>query len=157
MNDTETPLDALFPNMPSYVKETIAAVERAGETSVVERMQFASSCTNRSNQTELNVFNQRTYNRLLKSMRNNPKSVLRDGSIHLAAPRNAGKTSTASLFINTLAAMMYEHPRRMRGKYVHMRKGRVIRRHAMRTSFADSPLFRGELKRSGRVEISISG
>lgn len=56
----------------------------------------------------------------------------------LVTARSVGKTTMVGAMLSVACDLVANHSRRMRGKFVHARKGKYQRRHAYRTSWVDA-------------------
>lgn len=70
-----------------------------------------------------------------KILRNQPKQMLE--KYKLVTPRALGKSTSACTAVFSILAAVAGHAQRMRGRYVHSRKGKYLRRHTQRVSFLD--------------------
>lgn len=69
-------------------------------------------------------------------LRNNPTKFVRE--YEFVTPRNLGKSSSAiHNLLDTVIRAASRHKNRMRGLYVHSRKGRYVRQHARCVSTLD--------------------
>jgi hypothetical protein len=69
-----------------------------------------------------------------QDFKNNPARVLK--RVKFVTPRSPGKT-TKNTMIAVLYTTAFSHAQRMRGRFVHQRKGRSCRRHAIRKNWID--------------------
>ena len=73
---------------------------------------------------------------LPKILRNRPQAFL--DRYKFVTPRGSGKTTSAILIVHAILSAIGGHASRMRGRYVHARKGKYQRRHKQRVSWLDT-------------------
>ncbi len=93
------------------------------------------------------------YERLLK-LRNNPKSLLTDETVQFMAARG-GKSTVLNWMLAGILDTVIDHPKRMRGRFVHGHKGRGRRPHRQRVSHLDTPAFRKKIREARALEVGV--
>ncbi|WJJ55051.1 hypothetical protein [Xanthomonas phage RTH11] len=73
----------------------------------------------------------------LRKIARNPRKWYNKQPLH-SNLRQAGKTALAFAFSETVFRLVFNHPQRMRGLFVHARKGKFLRPHKRRTSWVDA-------------------
>ncbi len=75
-----------------------------------------------------------------KILRSRPKAML--DKYRLVLPHGGHKTNNTYSTVVSMLGAICGHTQRLRGRYVHSRKGKYLRRHTQRISWLDDGQYR---------------